>query len=107
VIAKYASNGYLDILQEKWYSGLPCFRLETNMVQPRPLGVAAVAGVFLLLGLGMVVGLIILIVEHIFYRNFLPGLRLKPKGTIWRSRNVMFFSQVSSNCNLISPVTIK
>jgi len=84
----------LDILQEKWYSGLPCFRLETNMVQPRPLGVAAVAGVFLLLGLGMVVGLLILIVEHIFYRNFLPGLRNKPKGNIWRSRNVMFFSQV-------------
>ncbi|XP_059470135.1 glutamate receptor ionotropic, NMDA 3A-like isoform X2 [Neocloeon triangulifer] len=107
VIAKYASNGYLDILQEKWYGGLPCFRLENNMVQPRPLGVTAVAGVFLLLGLGMVVGLLILIVEHIFYRNFLPSLRNKPKGTIWRSRNVMFFSQKLYrfiNCvELVSP----
>ncbi|XP_065352819.1 glutamate receptor ionotropic, NMDA 3A-like isoform X2 [Cloeon dipterum] len=107
VIAKYASNGYLDILQEKWYGGLPCFRLENNMVQPRPLGVTAVAGVFLLLGLGMLVGLLILIVEHVFYRNFLPSLRSKPKGTVWRSRNVMFFSQKLYrfiNCvELVSP----
>lgn len=44
VIAKYSSNGYMDILQEKWYGGLPCFKLATDMAQPRPLGVAAVTG---------------------------------------------------------------
>jgi hypothetical protein len=44
VIAKYSSNGYIDILQEKWYGGLPCFKLATDIAQPQPLGVAAVAG---------------------------------------------------------------
>jgi ionotropic glutamate receptor NMDA 3A len=44
VIAKYSRNGYIDILQEKWYGGLPCFKLATDMAQPRPLGVAAVTG---------------------------------------------------------------
>lgn len=34
----------MDILQEKWYGGLPCFKLVNDMAQPRPLGVAAVAG---------------------------------------------------------------
>lgn len=34
----------MDILQEKWYGGLPCFKLASDMAQPRPLGVAAVAG---------------------------------------------------------------
>lgn len=57
-------------------------------------GVAAVLGVFCLLGLGMVVGVLILLFEHGFYKWALPHLRLKPKGTIWRSRNIMFFSQV-------------
>lgn len=38
LIAKYSSNGYLDILTEKWYGGLPCFKLDTEIVQPRPLG---------------------------------------------------------------------
>lgn len=38
LIAKYSSNGYLDILTEKWYGGLPCFKLDREIVQPRPLG---------------------------------------------------------------------
>lgn len=59
------------------------------------IGVAAVAGVFCLLGLGMVVGVLILLFEHGFYKWALPHLRLKPKGSIWRSRNIMFFSQVN------------
>lgn len=94
VIAKYSSNGYMDILQEKWYGGLPCFKLATEIAQPRPLGVAAVTGVFILLGVGIALGLIILLVEHLFFKYTLPILRDKPKGSIWRSRNIMFFSQV-------------
>ncbi|XP_037926578.1 uncharacterized protein LOC119661346 isoform X2 [Hermetia illucens] len=107
LIAKYSSNGYLDILTEKWYGGLPCFKLDNDIVQPRPLGVAAVAGVFLLLGLGIVLGLLILIFEHLFYKYTLPILRHKPKGTVWKSRNIMFFSQKLYrfiNCvELVSP----
>ncbi|KAK6640098.1 hypothetical protein RUM43_008375 [Polyplax serrata] len=112
VISKYSNNGYMDILTEKWYGGLPCFKMTpsvelTDVGQPRPLGVAAVAGVFLLLGLGMVVGVLILIMEHLFYRYTLPVLRHQPKGTIWRSRNIMFFSQKLYrfiNCvELVSP----
>lgn len=38
LIAKYSNNGYLDILTEKWYGGLPCFKFEADIVQPRPLG---------------------------------------------------------------------
>lgn len=95
IIAKYASNGYIDILQEKWYGGLPCFKLGTEaLAQPKPLGVDAVIGVFILLGMGMIMGLLILFLEHLFFRYSLPHLREKPKDSIWRSRNIMFFSQV-------------
>ncbi|XP_047020571.1 uncharacterized protein LOC124630651 [Helicoverpa zea] len=108
VIAKYSSNGYMDILTEKWYGGLPCFKLSPDYgIQPKPLGVAAVAGVFILLGVGMIVGCLILILEHLFYKYTLPVLRHQPKGTIWRSRNIMFFSQKLYrfiNCvELVSP----
>ncbi|KAG5670729.1 hypothetical protein PVAND_000973 [Polypedilum vanderplanki] len=109
LIAKYSSNGYLDILVEKWYGGLPCYRDEDHIeiVQPRPLGVEAVAGVFLLLGLGMILGVFILVFEHMFFKYYLPRLRHQPKGSIWRSRNLMFFSQKLYrfiNCvELVSP----
>nr|QNL15098.1 ionotropic receptor 1 [Aulacocentrum confusum] len=116
VIANYTSTGMLDILQEKWYGGLPCILgrdgREANLGsssegQPRPLGVASVAGVFCLLGMGVVLGAIILAGEHLFYKYTLPRLRHRPKTSIWRSRNVMFFSQKLYrfiNCvELVSP----
>ncbi|KAL1498139.1 hypothetical protein ABEB36_008987 [Hypothenemus hampei] len=107
VIAKYSSNGYMDILQEKWYGGLPCFKLAQEIAQPRPLGIAAVTGVFILLGMGIVIGLITLLVEHLFFKYILPILREKPKESMWRSRNIMFFSQKLYrfiNCvELVSP----
>lgn len=75
--------------------------------QPRPLGVASVAGVFCLLGMGVVLGTIILTGEHLFYKYTLPRLRRRPDDSIWRSRNVMFFSQKLYrfiNCvELVSP----
>lgn len=98
----------MDILQEKWYGGLPCFKLATDIAQPRPLGVAAVTGVFILLGVGIALGLLILLVEHLFFRYTLPILRDKPKGSIWRSRNIMFFSQVGLlNINKLMVYTYK
>ncbi|XP_076758072.1 uncharacterized protein LOC143427655 isoform X1 [Xylocopa sonorina] len=116
IIANYTSTGLLDILQEKWYGGLPCIRGREGMNtgleheqgrQPRPLGVASVAGVFCLLGMGVVLGTIILAGEHLFYKYTLPRLRHRPEDSIWRSRNVMFFSQKLYrfiNCvELVSP----
>ncbi|GAB1859040.1 Glutamate [NMDA] receptor subunit 3A [Camponotus japonicus] len=116
VIANYTSNGLLDILQEKWYGGLPCLGGRQGMDagldsdtggQPRPLGVASVAGVFCLLGMGVMLGTIILAGEHLFYKYTLPRLRHRPEDSIWRSRNVMFFSQKLYrfiNCvELVSP----
>ncbi|XP_047343769.1 uncharacterized protein LOC124946711 isoform X1 [Vespa velutina] len=116
VIANYTSNGLLDILQEKWYGGLPCIHgregMDTGLEpeqggQPRPLGVASVAGVFCLLGMGVVLGAIILAGEHLFYKYTLPRLRHRSEDSIWRSRNVMFFSQKLYrfiNCvELVSP----
>ncbi|XP_074109822.1 uncharacterized protein LOC141534389 isoform X1 [Cotesia typhae] len=116
VIANYTANGMLDILQEKWYGGLPCIPGQEGRDavfgsgsggHPRPLGVRSVAGVFCLLGLGIAVGGIILVGEYLFFKYTLPSLRHRPKTSIWRSRNVMFFSQKLYrfiNCvELVSP----
>nr|XP_023021310.1 uncharacterized protein LOC111509744 isoform X1 [Leptinotarsa decemlineata] len=97
----------MDILQEKWYGGLPCFKLANDIAQPRPLGVKGVGGVFILLGVGILLSVSILLLEHLFFRYTLPILREKPKDSVWRSRNIMFFSQKLYrfiNCvELVSP----
>ena len=89
----------MDELRSKWYSSLPCSRSGqgNDAYRPQPLGVPAVAGVFILLGFGILAGCLILVLEHLVYKYALPGLRRQSKGTIWRSPNMMFFSQVKKN----------
>ena len=84
----------MDELRSKWYSSLPCSRSAYDAYRPQPLGVSAVAGVFILLGFGILGGCLILVLEHLVYKFALPVLRRQHKGTIWRSPNMMFFSQV-------------
>ncbi|KAG8223040.1 hypothetical protein J437_LFUL001362 [Ladona fulva] len=111
-VSEFGSNGHLDILTRRWFGPLPCFRGsvgggEEEMAAPRPLGIAAVAGVFLMLCVGVGVASIILCGEHLFYRHSLPALRRRPHDSVWRSRNLMFFSQKLYrfiNCvELVSP----
>jgi ionotropic glutamate receptor NMDA 3A len=87
----------MDELRSKWYSSLPCSRSAHDAYRPQPLGVSAVAGVFILLGFGILGGCLILVLEHLVYKFALPVLRRQHKGTIWRSPNMMFFSQVILN----------
>lgn len=96
MISSYSTSGYMDELRSKWYSSLPCSRSAHDAYRPQPLGVSAVAGVFILLGFGILGGCIILVLEHLVYKFALPVLRRQHKGTIWRSPNMMFFSQVNN-----------
>lgn len=93
-LARYQASGHLDHLKHKWYGELPCFRLSADIYKPQALEIRTVAGVFLMLTLGIGVGLAILLLEHMVYRYALPSLRTKPRESMWRNRNLMFFSQV-------------
>lgn len=93
----------MDILQNKWFSDLPCVNREpetSDIGQPTPLGVDAFLGVFLMLGCGILAGVVILCLEHAFYHYALPKLRQKPPDSIWRNQNMMFVSQVSWTAQL-------
>ncbi|XP_035710372.1 uncharacterized protein LOC118436410 isoform X2 [Folsomia candida] len=106
LIAKYLGNGYLDYLQGKWYGQMPCFS-KSQQAGARALGVDAVAGCVIMLGVAMGLGILILFVEHLIFKHALPFWRAQPKGTLWRSPNLMFFSQKLYrfiNCvELVSP----
>ncbi|VVC31376.1 Hypothetical protein CINCED_3A009974 [Cinara cedri] len=109
-VSRYINNGFMDILQNRWFSDLPCIdrELETSDIgQPTPLGVDAFLGVFLMLGCGILAGAVILCLEHAFYHYMLPKLRQKPPDSIWRNQNMMFVSQklykFINSVELISP----
>ena len=93
LILKYNEYGFLDQLHRKWYGRVHCLE-STSLSKPEPLTVRGVAGVFLMLTIGILVGIIILLAEHFTFKYLLPGLRKKPKDCFWKSPNLMFFSQV-------------
>ncbi|KPM11232.1 hypothetical protein QR98_0098020 [Sarcoptes scabiei] len=66
---------------------------STSLSKPEPLTVRGVAGVFVMLSIGIMVGVFILLAEHFTFKYLLPGLRKKPKDCFWKSPNLMFFSQ--------------
>ncbi|XP_050436256.1 glutamate receptor ionotropic, NMDA 3A-like isoform X2 [Adelges cooleyi] len=109
-VSKYVNNGFMDILQNKWFGELQCVDREmetSDLGQPTPLGVDAFLGVFLMLSCGIGAGVFILICEHIFYHYALPKLRQSAPDSLWRSQNVMFVSQklykFINSVELISP----
>ncbi|XP_045593274.2 uncharacterized protein [Procambarus clarkii] len=107
ILARYLASGHLDHLKHKWYGELPCFRISADIYKPQALEISTVGGVFLMLTLGIGIGFFLLILEHVVYRYALPSLRTKPKESLWRNRNLMFFSQKLYkfiNCvELVSP----
>lgn len=94
LILKYNEYGFLDQLHRKWYGRIHCMD-SSALTKPKPLTVKAVAGVFLMLFFGLVIGSFILLIEHFVFKYILPSLRKKPKECFWKSPNLMFFSQVS------------
>ncbi|KAK3858689.1 hypothetical protein Pcinc_035138 [Petrolisthes cinctipes] len=107
ILARYLFSGHLDHLKHKWYGELLCSGRSADIYKPQALEVSTVGGVFVMLTLGIGVGFILLVLEHIVYRYALPSLRTKPKESVWRNRNLMFFSQKLYkfiNCvELVSP----
>ncbi|XP_075679990.1 LOW QUALITY PROTEIN: uncharacterized protein LOC113796915 [Dermatophagoides pteronyssinus] len=92
LILKYNEYGFLDQLHRKWYGRVHCLE-STSLSKPEPLTVRGVAGVFLMLFIGILVGILILLAEHFTFKYLLPGFRKKPKDCFWKSPNLMFFSQ--------------
>lgn len=104
-LAEYCLS--LSVSSKHWRSfihHLFCFRYErvpclednwNNLNTPSPLGIRSLAGVFIMLGCGLLAAILLLGSEHLFYKYLLPTIRLKPKDCFWKSPNLMFFSQVS------------
>nr|XP_042907088.1 glutamate receptor ionotropic, NMDA 3A isoform X1 [Parasteatoda tepidariorum] len=94
LILRYNEYGYMEQLQKKWFGRVPCFNHSLHRLnKPKPLSLKAVAGVFIMLVIGLLVGIFILVIEHAVFKYALPELRKMPPDRFWRSRNVMFFSQ--------------
>ncbi|XP_077059040.1 glutamate receptor ionotropic, NMDA 3A isoform X2 [Siphateles boraxobius] len=82
-ISRYKSDGYMDMLHDKWYKVVPCGKRVFAVTETLQMGIRHFSGLFLLLCVGVTGALLTLAGEHAFYRLVLPHIRRKQKFKYW------------------------
>ncbi|KAM6945698.1 glutamate receptor ionotropic, NMDA 3B [Aplochiton taeniatus] len=82
-ISRYKSDGYMDMLHDKWYKVVPCGKRVFAVTETLQMGIRHFSGLFVLLCVGVVGSLLTLGAEHAFYHLVLPHIRRKQKYKYW------------------------
>uniref|UniRef100_A0A4W4HQJ7 Glutamate receptor n=1 Tax=Electrophorus electricus TaxID=8005 RepID=A0A4W4HQJ7_ELEEL len=82
-ISRYKSDGYMDMLHDKWYKVVPCGKRVFAVTETLQMGIRHFSGLFVLLCLGVAGALLTLAGEHAFYRLVLPHIRRRQKFKYW------------------------
>ncbi|XP_048028216.1 glutamate receptor ionotropic, NMDA 3B [Megalobrama amblycephala] len=82
-ISRYKSDGYMDMLHDKWYKVVPCGKRVFAVTETLQMGIRHFSGLFVLLCVGVTGALLTLAGEHAFYRLVLPRIRRRQKFKYW------------------------
>lgn len=93
-IQDYHESGYIDDLIDVHFADSQCYKQRIKQEDSR-LEVQHHAGSFVMLSVGIIVGIGILFLEHAVYKWLVPKFRNRQGRSLWKSVHVMFFSQVS------------
>ncbi|KAM3876302.1 glutamate receptor ionotropic, NMDA 3B [Diretmus argenteus] len=82
-ISRYKSDGYMDLLHDKWYKVVPCGKRMFAVTETLQMGIGHFSGLFVLLCVGVGGALLTLAGEHVFYRLVLPHIRRRQNLKYW------------------------
>ncbi|KAL1022238.1 hypothetical protein UPYG_G00024070, partial [Umbra pygmaea] len=82
-ISRYKSEGYMDLLHDKWYKVVPCGKRVFTNTEVISMGIDHFSGLFVMLCVGVVGAIFTLVAEHTFYHLALPRLRRTHTLTYW------------------------
>ncbi|XP_068999947.1 glutamate receptor ionotropic, NMDA 3B isoform X1 [Embiotoca jacksoni] len=82
-ISRYKSDGYMDLLHDKWYKVVPCGNRVFAVTETLQMGISHFSGLFVLLCVGVGGALLTLAGEHGFYRLVLPYIRRRQNLKYW------------------------
>ncbi|XP_037402530.1 glutamate receptor ionotropic, NMDA 3A isoform X2 [Pygocentrus nattereri] len=82
-VSRYKSDGYMDMLHDKWYKVVPCGKRVFAVTETLQMGIQHFSGLFVLLCVGVAGALLSLLGEHAFYRFILPHLRHQHRLRYW------------------------
>ncbi|KAL7397070.1 hypothetical protein ABVT39_016420 [Epinephelus coioides] len=82
-ISRYKSEGYMDLLHDKWYKVVPCGNRVFAVTETLQMGISHFSGLFVLLCVGVGGALLTLAGEHGFYQLILPHIRRRQNLKYW------------------------
>ncbi|KAK7889878.1 hypothetical protein WMY93_025438 [Mugilogobius chulae] len=82
-ISRYKSDGYMDLLHDKWYKMVPCGNRGFAVTETLQMGISHFSGLFVLLCVGVAGALLTLAGEHGFFRFILPHIRRRQNLKYW------------------------
>ncbi|XP_040896347.1 glutamate receptor ionotropic, NMDA 3B [Toxotes jaculatrix] len=82
-ISRYKSDGYMDLLHDKWYKVIPCGNRVFAVTETLQMGISHFSGLFVLLCFGVGGALLTLAGEHGFYQLVLPHIRRRQNLKYW------------------------
>nr|XP_046162730.1 glutamate receptor ionotropic, NMDA 3A [Oncorhynchus gorbuscha] len=82
LVSQYKSDGFMDMLHDKWYKVVPCGKRSFAVTETLQMGIKHFSGLFLMLCVGLVLSLLTTLAEHIIHRFVIPRVK-DPKFKYW------------------------
>ncbi|XP_072221088.1 glutamate receptor ionotropic, NMDA 3B-like [Leuresthes tenuis] len=82
-VSRYKSDGFMDMLHDKWYKVVPCGKRVFAVTETLQMGIQHFSGLFVLLCMGVGGALLTLAGEHTFYHLVIPRLRRSNTLQYW------------------------
>ncbi|KAK6316524.1 hypothetical protein J4Q44_G00140480 [Coregonus suidteri] len=82
LVSQYKSDGFMDMLHDKWYKVLPCGKQSFAATETLQMGIKHFSGLFLMLCVGLGLSLLTTLAEHIIYHFIIPRVK-DPKFKYW------------------------
>nr|XP_015832022.2 glutamate receptor ionotropic, NMDA 3A [Nothobranchius furzeri] len=82
LVSQYKSDGFMDMLHDKWYKVVPCGKRSFAVTETLQMGIKHFSGLFVMLCVGVALSLLTTIAEHIVYKLVIPRVK-DPRSTYW------------------------
>uniref|UniRef100_A0A3Q3XL77 Glutamate receptor n=1 Tax=Mola mola TaxID=94237 RepID=A0A3Q3XL77_MOLML len=82
LVSQYKSDGFMDMLHDKWYKVVPCGKRSFAVTETLQMGIKHFSGLFVMLCVGVALSLLTTIAEHIVYKLVIPRVR-EPRFKYW------------------------
>eukprot|EP00063_Salmo_salar_P027264 XP_014002099.1 PREDICTED: pollen-specific leucine-rich repeat extensin-like protein 1 [Salmo salar] len=98
LVSQYKSDGFIDMLHDKWYKVVPCGKRSFAVTETLQMGIKHFSGLFLMLCVGLGLSLLTTLAEHIIYRFVIPRVK-DPKLKYWLHTSQRLHRAMNSSFN--------